>query len=119
MSFKCRVTKIVMYNFFLRLLKLFVKMDRKSWANIKKSGGFKRKVKKNYNALLMSNCMTSNICTGQVNFNQIRVGSVQNFILNSTKFNLAQSGLQDSVTLSTESGSSGSTIVEEKEGGSR
>lgn len=66
-------------------------MNRKSWANVKKSGAFKRKVKQNYIALT-SNCNISNISTCQVNCNQIGVGSAQHFTLNSTELSSVQNG---------------------------
>lgn len=56
-------------------------MNRKRWSNIKKSGAFKRKLKKNYIELLRCNSITPDISTRQVNINHAGVGSAQNLIL--------------------------------------
>lgn len=55
-------------------------MDRKRWARLKNTGGFKRKVKKNYTALLAPDCIRLSNSPRQVNLKKTGVGSVQNLI---------------------------------------
>lgn len=83
-------------------------MDRKSWANIKKSGYFKKKLKNNYTALLTSKNIQLNISTRQDNFRQTGVGSVQNLKELSSVQN------QESETLSGSSNSAKATQIKEE-----
>lgn len=79
-------------------------MNRYTWAKVKRSGHFKRKVKNNYTKLLTSSSVTSNISLRQDNHVQCGIGSVQDFFINKRELSSAQSeSVQNNETLNTES----------------